>query len=182
MILDPLFYQRDTVEVAKDLVGKKIIRTINGINLSGIITETEAYGFSDDPASHAYRGKTQRNAPMFGPVGYAYVYFIYGNHFCFNIVARAENQIAGAVLIRAIQPIEGIELMSYYRQQKDIRILTNGPGKLTQALHITKQHNYMNVMQKGELYVTAGVIPDTICATPRIGISVGQDKLWRFII
>jgi DNA-3-methyladenine glycosylase len=182
LILDYSFYQRDTVVVAKDLLGKKLVRIIDGTILSGIITETEAYCFSDDPASHAYRGKTVRNTPMFGNPGSAYIYFIYGNHFCFNIVAKKENQIAGAVLIRAVQPAAGIELMHQLRNKKDERILANGPGKLTQAFQINKSHNLIDLTQINELYVTMGVTPEKVHATPRIGISQAQEKLWRFVI
>jgi len=178
------FYERDTVTVARALLGKRIIRTLDRFTLSGIITQTEAYCFSNDPASHAYRGKTKRNAAMFGPVGHAYVYFIYGNHFCFNIVARKSTMQAGAVLIRAIEPLKGIDLMHKHRGKKERKILTDGPGKLAQALGITTSHNGVNLVQQGQLYVTEGDSIDTttIYATPRIGISVGQDKLWRFCL
>ncbi len=144
------FYQRDTVTVAQDLLGKLLVRELNGQVLLGIIVETEAYTF-DDPASHTYCGKTARNAPMFGDVGHAYVYFIYGNHFCFNIVAKENDMPAGAVLIRALEPMNGIALMHKHRKKHNVRILTNGPGKLAQALHITKQHSGLDITQKGQL-------------------------------
>ena len=101
-VLPRSFYSRDTVKVAKDLLGKKLVRKIKNKTISGIITETEAYRFKDDPASHAFRGVTERNKVMFGEVGVAYVYFTYGMHYCFNVVARNSNYDAGAVLIPSI--------------------------------------------------------------------------------
>ena len=186
-ILPRDFYQRDAVTVARELIGKKLIRHVDGQELSGIIVEVEAYKYKDDPASHAYRGKTPRNEPMFGTVGCAYVYFIYGNHFCLNIVARAKGVEAGAVLIRGIEPVqnpENITAMKKNRNKDDIKILCNGPGKLTQAFCINKTHNFCDMTKAGELYVCDGVQVDDdyIMDTPRIGISLAQDKLWRFCL
>ncbi len=113
------FYERDTVKVARDLLGKKLIRTIGKQTISGIITETEAYRYSDDPASHAYRGLTSRNRAMFEQVGKAYVYFTYGMYFCFNVVARNHNFAAGAVLIRSLNPEKGIGIMKKNRIPKE---------------------------------------------------------------
>ena len=109
------FYARDTVIVAKGLLGKKIVRKVGNQRISGIITETEAYRHKDDPASHAYRRKTERNKAMFEEVGRAYVYFTYGMYFCFNVVAKKPKAEAGAVLIRAIYPEKGIEVMKKNR-------------------------------------------------------------------
>jgi len=182
-ILNRSFYQQNTVIVAQELLGKIVIRKINGMTLAGIIVETEAYCFDDDPASHAYRGKTKRNAPMFGMVGYTYVYFIYGNHFCLNIVAKSATTAAGALLIRALEPLEGTEVMGRYRNNNCLKELTNGPGKLAQALQITTVHNFIDVTQDGALFIvdnnrqTADII-----ATTRIGITVGVDKQWRFCL
>src|SRR5581483_6912985 len=131
------FYQRYTVDVARDLLGKVLISRVGGFMVGGIITETEAYCF-DDAACHAFRGKTERNKALFGPVGHSYVYFIYGNHFCCNVVARLPDSPAGGVLIRALQPLYGIEVMQQRRHLKAITLLANGPGKLTQALGITR--------------------------------------------
>ena len=114
-ILPREFYSKDTVTVAKNLLGKKIIRKIGHSEMSGIITETEAYGHSDDLASHACRKITDRNKIMFGDVGFAYVYFTYGMHFCFNVVAKSPKIAAGAVLVRAIQPEKGITVMQENR-------------------------------------------------------------------
>ncbi|HEB41778.1 MAG TPA: DNA-3-methyladenine glycosylase [Candidatus Dependentiae bacterium] len=183
-ILNRSFYQRDTVIVAQELLGKIVMRKINGVTLAGIIVETEAYCFDDDPASHAYRGKTKRNAPMFGMVGYTYVYFIYGNHFCLNIVAKSATTAAGALLIRALEPLQGIEVMRRYRYNNCLKEVTNGPGKLAQALQITTVHNFIDVTKNGSLFIVDKDIhlSRDIIATTRIGITVGSDKQWRFCL
>lgn len=174
--------QQNTVQAAHDLIGKMIVHRLGQDILAGIIIETEAYTF-DDPASHAFGRKTKRNAPMFGPVGYSYVYFIYGNHYCLNIVAKDIKQEAGAVLIRALRPIEGIKLMMENRGQQDIKNLTSGPGKLTQAMGITLHHNNINLLQSNELFLTQGIEVDAkkIIATKRIGISHATEMLRRFV-
>jgi DNA-3-methyladenine glycosylase len=178
------FYKRDTVTVARDLLGMKVVRTIRGKKLSGIIVETEAY-VADDAACHAYRGKSESNKALFGEPGHAYIYFIYGNHFCLNFVSYdAHEQKAGGVLIRALEPLEGIDLMQKNRVSHNGIQLTNGPGKLTQALAITKNLYGVDVTKKGPLYVTKGITVDArmICAAPRIGISKAQEKNWRFYL
>lgn len=182
-ILSRKFYERDTVIVAKDLLGKVVIREINHKQISGIIIEVEAYR-SDDPASHSFRGKTERNRAMFEEVGHAYIYFIYGNYYCLNAVARDENHKGGGVLIRALKPLENIETMFKYRKTDKVTELTNGPGKLTQALNINKSLYGIDLTKHGELYITEGIkIKKTnIIATPRIGITQAIDKKWRFLI
>jgi DNA-3-methyladenine glycosylase len=180
------FYQRPTEVVAKDLVGKKLVRTIRNnkkhFRLAGIIVETEAYGYSDDLASHAYVGPTDRNKVMFGNVGRAYVYFTYGNHFCLNVSARRSKAEAGAVLIRGIEPVEGVELMRQFRPIDDIFSLTSGPGKLTQALNITSSLNGTDMTNpESEIYIESGKRPKDIVTTPRIGITRAMDKEWRFV-
>ena len=182
------FYQRPTEVVAKDLLGKRLVRTIRNNNnnmqfrLAGIIVETEAYGYSDDLASHAYVGPTGRNKIMFGDVGKAYVYFTYGNHFCFNVSARRSKVEAGAILIRGIEPVEGIELMRQFRPVDDIYSLTSGPGKLTQALNITSLLNGIDMTNsESEVYIEFGKRPKRIVTTPRIGITRALDKEWRFV-
>jgi DNA-3-methyladenine glycosylase len=172
--------------VAKDLLGKKLVRTIRNNNmqfrLAGIIVETEAYGYSDDLASHAYVGPTGRNKIMFGDVGKAYVYFTYGNHFCLNVSARRSKVEAGAILIRGIEPVEGIELMRQFRPVDDIYSLTSGPGKLTQALNITSLLNGTDMTNsESEIYIEFGKRPKRIVTTPRIGITRALDKEWRFV-
>ena len=183
-ILTPDFYNRDTQIVAQELLGTIMVSVIDGIFVSGMIIETEAYKGVDDPASHAYRGKTVRNAALFGPVGRGYVYFIYGNHFCFNVVARASDTVAGGVLIRALKPIEGIAQMHTRRGGTvSMKNLLNGPGKLTQALGITRVHNGLDITNNNQLYIVQAPLDlpvITPIASARIGIRVGQDLLWRF--
>ncbi|MFQ5941010.1 MAG: DNA-3-methyladenine glycosylase [Nitrososphaerales archaeon] len=178
------FYNRNTIDVAKDLLGKILVRVTKGKILSGIIVESEAYRSIDDPASHSYRGKTERNSVMFGEVGHAYVYFTYGNHYCLNIVSREDTVPAGAVLIRALEPLKGIKHMQKYRNTNDLYSLTNGPGKLTKALDVTKQQNRADVTRKSELYILNNMKVDSssIISTARIGILVALDKQWRFLI
>ena len=177
------FYERDTVKVARDLLGKNLIRTIGKQTISGIITETEAYRYSDDPSSHAYRGLTERNKAMFGQVGRAYVYFTYGMYFCFNVVARNHNFAAGAVLIRGLNPEKGIGIMEKNRKTNKISNLANGPAKLTQALNINKKQYGVDLAKKTELYITSGLDKKKkIFASERIGIKNGVDKLWNFKI
>lgn len=178
------FYNRNTIDVAKDLLGKILVRVTKGKILSGIIVESEAYRSIDDPASHSYRGKTERNSVMFGEVGHAYVYFTYGNHYCLNIVSREDTVPAGAVLIRALEPLKGIKHMQKYRNTNDLYSLTNGPGKLTKALDVTKQQNRADVTRKNELYILNNMKVDSssIISTARIGILVALDKQWRFLI
>ncbi|MCV0401665.1 MAG: DNA-3-methyladenine glycosylase [Nitrosopumilus sp.] len=181
-ILPREFYSKDTVTVAKKLLGKKIIRKIGSTEISGIITETEAYRHNDDPASHAFGRVTDRNKIMFGEVGSAYVYFTYGMYFCFNVVARTPKIAAGAVLIRAIEPEKGIEIMQKNRGNVNLKNLTNGPAKLTQALKITKEHYGLDLTKKSKLYITEGIKTKHIIASPRVGISKAVDKLWNFKI
>ncbi len=181
-ILPRSFYARDTVIVAQELIGQLLIRVIGSTLLVGTITETEAYRGDDDPACHAYRGKTKRTAPLFGMVGTTYVYFIYGNHFCLNIVSRSEHQTSGGVLIRAIDPMVGIDHMQTRRGNVPYEKLTNGPGKITQALSIASTKAHIDCTQPGELFISAGTTSYRVVATPRIGISQAQDRLWRFLV
>lgn len=162
----------------------------NYYRLSGIITETEAYGYKDDPASHAFKGKTARNQAMFGQVGIAYVYFIYGNHYCLNVVAKCRNEPAGAVLIRSVEPIEGIGLMKIFRRTNNVLDLTTGPGRLTQALRITKKHNTLDLVDNKNnkfLYIEENASPNkkhkfTVNRTARIGISIAMEREWRYMM
>lgn len=185
-ILDRKFYHRDTLRVARELLGKKLVRRINGLELSGMITETEAYCGHEDSACHAHHGKTQRNAVMFGSPGHAYVYFTYGMHYMLNLVTEEEENPC-AVLIRAIVPLDGINEMEARRKKKGAE-LSNGPAKLCQALSIDKSLNGWDVTLGSELWVeNYKKIPDSkIIATPRIGIDYAHQKhreaLWRFLI
>ena len=181
-ILPREFYSKNTVTVAKELLGKKIVRRIGKHEMIGIISETEAYRHKDDPASHAHRKITQRNKAMFGDVGISYVYFTYGMHYCFNIVAKHPKTKAGAVLIRAIQPEKGIEVMQKNRKMVDLRNITNGPVKISQALKITKKEYGVDLTKKSDLFITEGIKPNRITASSRIGIKEATNKLWNFKI
>lgn len=178
MKLPRSFYSRKTEIVARDLLGCILVHEINGKKISGKIVETEAYLGENDPGSHASRGMTPRNKIMFGKPGVAYVYFIYGNHYCLNFVTEREG-VAGAVLIRALEPLEGLEEMMRRRGRKNN--LTNGPGRLTQALGITRAHNGID-LTGDELYVLRGEKPKEIVTTTRIGIREGADLKLRFYI
>ena len=181
-ILPRKFYSKNTVTVAKNLLGKRIIRKIERNEISGIITETEAYGYNDDPASHAFRKITERNKIMFGEVGFAYVYFTYGMHFCFNVVAKNPKKAAGAVLIRAIEPEKGIKVMQKNRGIQNLKNLTNGTAKLAQALDITKEHYGVDLTKESKLYITEGIKSKKIITSQRIGITKAVDKMWNFKI
>jgi DNA-3-methyladenine glycosylase len=178
-ILRRSFYNQPAIQVARELLGKVLIHGATG----GIIVETEAYLGLDDAASHAYRGITKRTEVMFGPPGHAYVYFIYGMYECVNVVAERDGT-AGAVLIRALEPLLGIELMQTRRHgAKRLRDLASGPGKLTIALGITRALNGADVT-KGPLVVRdrRGAEPFEIVAGPRIGISKCAELPLRFTI
>jgi len=186
MLLDRKFYNRPTLSVARDLLGKKLIRRADGIELSGVIIETEAYCGATDSACHAHRGRTPRNAVMFGPPGHAYVYFTYGLHYLLNLVTEEEGHPC-AVLLRALAPLSGIAAMRSRRRRPDPE-LTNGPAKLCQALGIDKALNGRDITRKDELWVEdyLDVAADEIVATPRIGIDYARandrEALWRYLI
>lgn len=181
------FYSRPTAIVARELLGKKLVRLYDDGSgkpkrLSGIICETEAYGSKNDPASHAFNGITNRNSVMFGDVGKAYVYFIYGMYHCMNVTARAASSEAGAVLIRSLLPLEGIDIMIRLCSAKDKSSLANGPGKLARALDINRSHNGLNLAdRRSSLHIEHGIEPKTVVSTPRIGISRATEKCWRYI-
>lgn len=176
------FFARQTDCVAHDLIGTLLVRTMGEKVLIGRIVETEAYGGSYDSASHAFCGPTKRNASMFGPVGHAYVYFIYGNHFSLNAVARLPGENAGGVLIRAVEPLVGIEHMRLQRGQVPDSQLTNGPGKLAQAFGITKELYGIDLTEPGVLYLAHNVDEKVlnIQSSQRIGITKAQELRWRF--
>lgn len=185
-LLDRKFFERETILVAKEMIGKKLVRLFRSdskiIKLAGIIVETEAYGYLDDQASHAFNGINSRNKYMFGNVGYSYVYFTYGNHYCFNVSAHTKTKDAGAVLIRAIEPIVGINMMIKNRKKIDILNLTSGPGKMTQALAIDLKDNGLDITDhKSDIYLEESIMPDAVLSTKRIGIGIDKDKYWRFI-
>lgn len=157
------------------------MRVIDGKRLSGLIVETEAYRGLRDPASHAYRGKTPRNMVMFGPPGHAYVYFTMGIHYCLNITTEPPD-VPAAVLLRAIQPMEGIEVMKRNRGVDDIRRLSAGPGNLTKALGIDRSLNGEDVVKSKELFIEVGSKFDTIGVSSRVGVGAGGQHRWRFYV
>jgi DNA-3-methyladenine glycosylase len=181
-VLPRKFYARDTVRVAKCLLGKRLVRVKGRSRMEGRIVEVEAYRGLDDPASHAFRGPTPRNAPMFGEPGHAYVYFTYGNHYCLNITTQATGT-PGAVLIRAVEPIEGLQAMRRLRPNVSDPNLTNGPGKLTKALGIDRALNEVDMTKPSPLFVAdSDETQFEIARSARVGISRGTDLLWRFHI
>ena len=162
-----------STEVARRLIGATLL--VNGVG--GHIVETEAYDH-EDPASHSFSGPTARNAAMFGPPAHAYVYRSYGIHWCLNIVCRAEGHGAG-VLIRAMEPVCGIDVMRQRRSLDDERLLCAGPGRLAQALGISRDHNAMAISAPPfELLPAQGRVQ--VLSGPRIGISKAVDQPWRF--
>jgi len=180
-VLPPSFYARDTKLVAKELLGKLLVHYSSRGKLVGKIVETEAYYGVGDPASHSYRGKTKRSAIMWGPPGTSYVYFTYGMHFLLNVVTEKEG-VPGAVLIRALEPLEGIDIMRKNRKRVRLHELTKGPARLTEAFGIDGSFNGHN-LTKGKLFIVEGDKEVfKIECTPRRGIKRGLDKKLRFYI
>lgn len=186
-ILTSDFFLRSPQIVARDLLGKVLVHRRKGERLSGRIVEVEAYLGLDDPASHAFRGRTSANAVLFGPPGRAYVYFIYGMHYCVNISCLPEGE-PGGVLIRALIPLEGIKTMARLRglpENAKPQQLTGGPGKLCEALGITRAtHNGIDVTKAtSSLHIEDdGVNPQNIQITPRIGLSKAKEQPLRFLL
>lgn len=174
------FYARDTIQVAKELLGCYLVHhSPEGIT-AGIIVETEAYLQQGDPACHTSRGMTKRNQVMFGPPGLAYVYFTYGMHYCFNVVTK-ETGVGDAVLIRALQPISGIDLMQRRRRKEKLTDLCSGPAKLVQAMGITKEHNGSDLIS-GPINIFSGEPVQQVVTTTRIGIKEGAELPYRYYI
>lgn len=194
MKLERNFYKRDTLLVAKELLGKILVHEVNGIRLSGKIVETEAYMGKTDKAAHSYGGKkTPKIEPMYGEGGFSYVYFVYGSCYCFNAVTR-EAGTPEAVLIRAAEPVSGLEEMSQNRfkkpyeklTHKEIKNLTNGPGKLCSAFLINKDLNKKDLCSD-RFYIESSKEKENfeIVSAKRIGIDYAEeakDFLWRFYI
>jgi DNA-3-methyladenine glycosylase len=178
------FYEQPTVEVARQLLGTYLVRVGADGTTAGMILETEAYDGLEDKASHASRGLTPRTRLMFGAAGFAYVYLIYGMHHCLNVVTQAEGYPA-AVLIRAVEPCEGVGLMRARRRAGSVRHLTDGPGKICQAFDIDRRLNGLDMC--GDTLFVETRDPGTfeIVATTRIGVDyagVWKDRPWRFYI
>ena len=170
------FFCRPAAELAKALLGKHLVCG----KLRGKIVETEAYLYRDDPGCHASRGMTSRNAPMFGPAGHTYVYLIYGMYHCLNIVSGKTGE-GEAVLIRALEPEQGIDVMQKRRKTKKIENLCSGPGKLAQAFSITRKHNNQP-LSGGKLRVHGSREKPEIAVSGRIGLSAGKELQLRFFI
>ncbi len=190
-LLTPEFYVRKVKEVAPDLLGKLLVRREGKKVRAGRIVEVEAYLGLDDPAAHAYRGPTARNQVLFGPPGRAYVYFIYGFHYCLNLSCEPEGR-AGCVLIRALEPVEGIDLMYAARDLEpkhgrvtELRLLTSGPGRLAEGFSITRERdNGKDVTsRRSDLQVFGdGFRPEKIATTVRIGITKAAEQPLRYVI
>jgi len=177
------FFQAETPEVARQLLGKRLVRVVDETTLSGILVEVEAYRGNDDPASHAYGGKTARNKVMFGEPGHSYIYLAYGLNECLNVTTEPVG-IPGAVLIRALEPSEGLDIMMKNRGTREVTNLTSGPGKLTQALRINRGLNGEDMVNSDRLYLTEGrkVNAGSVGESGRIGVSRGEERRWRFFV
>lgn len=186
-VLPRSFYDRSPEVVARELLGKVLVHEVQGERLSGRITETEAYLGLDDPASHASVGRTARNAVLFGPPGFAYVYFIYGMHFCLNVSCLPDGE-PGGVLFRALAPLQGEPTMRSLRHlsaKAPVRQLTGGPGRLCEALGITRENaNGHDFTLAGSPLQIAddGFTGGSVVTTPRIGIRKAADRPLRFLL
>jgi len=182
--LSRLFYQQSTLDVARQLLGKYLVRKHQDGTTVGRIVETEAYVGPEDRACHASRGRTARTKIMFGPAGYAYVYLVYGFHNMLNIVTEAVD-FPAAVLIRAVEPVQGVELMRARRQTEQQQNLASGPGKLCQAFAIDRKLNGDDLCGKVLYLEHRGEPVSQVVTTPRIGVDYAgpwKDKPWRFLI
>jgi DNA-3-methyladenine glycosylase len=187
--LDRTFFGRSPRRVARELLGKVLVRDSGKELLAGRIVEVEAYLGENDPAAHAAAGNTARTAVLFGPPGYAYVYFIYGNHYCFNVSCEGEGK-AGAVLFRAVEPLRGIEEMAQARKievraPRDLIRLTSGPGRMAEAFGITRARDNGCDLTSASSSLWIGndaFHPGRIQITPRIGIRKATDLPLRYIL
>lgn len=187
--LDRQFYDRDPKRVARDLLGKVLVRPAKGGPLTGRIVEVEAYLGTNDAAAHSAAGKTLRNAVLFGPPGYAYIYFIYGNHYCLNVSCEPEG-LAGGVLFRALEPLSGIEEMARGRgieleSNRDLRKLTSGPGRLCEAFCITRARDNgcdLTSPKSGLWIGDDGFRAPRIGLSPRIGITKAAERPLRYFV
>jgi len=187
--LDRAFFARGPRVVARELLGKVLVRNGGKARLAGRIVEVEAYLGKNDPASHSFGGETARNAVLFGPPGYAYVYFIYGNHYCLNVSCERDGK-AGGVLFRALEPLEGIEEMARARKvavqgPRDLIRLTSGPGRMAEAFSITRVRDNgddLTSRSSGLWIGDDGFRARKIQATPRIGITKAVERPLRYIL
>lgn len=176
-MLPKSFFDQDSLSLAKSLLGCELVHITPEDTTSGIIVETESYS-QDDAASHSYRGETERTRVMFGSGGHAYVYFTYGMHYCFNVTADKAG-VGSAVLIRALDPKTGIEIMKKRRGRENVVDLASGPAKLVQAMGITKA-DYGKPLFSGNLFIRSHLKNPVIESGPRVGIKQATDKPWRF--
>ena len=183
------FYDRDPRRVGRELLGKVLVRRERRRLRTARIVEVEAYLGKDDPAAHSFAGRTARNAVLFGPPGYAYVYFIYGNHYCLNVSCLPDGT-AGGVLFRAVEPLAGIEEMARLRRvtvsaPRDLRKLTSGPGRLAEAFGITRERDNSKDLTsaRSDLFIADdGYRVRRILTTPRIGITKAAGLPLRYVI
>ena len=191
-VLPREFFNRDPVTVGRELLGKLLIRREGRTLLAGRIVEDEAYLGVEDPAAHAYSGRTPRNAVLFGPPGHAYVYFIYGNHYCLNVSCLPDGD-AGGVLLRAMEPVFGMEAMARARglelapspRPTQLRLISSGPGRMSQALGITRLRDNdkdLTARESDLWFADDGYRPERIAATPRVGITKAIEQPLRFVI
>jgi DNA-3-methyladenine glycosylase len=173
------FFARPTLDVARDLVGRTLVSQSPEGTVAGRLVEVEAYCGAQDPASHAFRRATPRNSVMFGPPGHLYVYFTYGMHFCANIVTEPAGT-AGAVLLRAVEPLHGLDLMAERRGVTEAALLARGPARLCQAFGLGRSDNGADLMD-GPIWVTrARRLKAPVKSSIRIGLRPGMDQPWRF--
>jgi DNA-3-methyladenine glycosylase len=183
------FYDRDPRRVSRELLGKVLVRRDGRKLRTGRIVEVEAYLGEGDAASHSFGGRTLRNAVLFGPPGYAYVYFIYGNHYCLNVSCLPDG-IAGGILFRALEPLAGIDEMAEARgvsvdSSRDLRKLTSGPGRLAEAFDITRERDNGKDLTdaRSDLFIAdEGFRFRRVLITPRIGISKAAERPLRYVI
>ena len=194
LILQKEFYKQGALILAKELLGKVVVRTVDNVTLKAKIVETEAYIGEIDKASHAYNGRrTERTEPLFREGGISYVYFIYGKYYCFNVISGVEDKGEG-VLIRALEPLNEFDYLAQKRFNQNYdelteskkKAITNGPSKLCMAFSIDKSENYIMLYEKGNFYIEDGEIDDfEIVETTRIGIDYAEEAIdfpWRFYI
>jgi len=191
-VLPREFFNRDPVTVGRELLGKLLIRREGRRLLAGRVVEDEAYLGVEDPAAHASSGRTPRNSVLFGPPGHAYVYFIYGNHYCLNVSCMLEGD-AGCVLLRAMEPVFGLAAMAQARgleltatpRPTQLRLISSGPGRVSQALGITRLRDNdkdLTSLPSDLWFADDGYRPERIAATPRVGITKAVEQPLRFVI
>ena len=176
------FYDRNPIEVARELLGAILVRRLHRIVTAGRIVEVEAYLAAEDPANHAFRGQTRRNASMFGPPGHAYVYAIHARY-CLNVVTEPEG-VPSAVLIRAVEPLEGINVMRERRRREKLIDLCRGPARLCEAFAIDRSLDGWDVTRGQTLWLEPGeaVPADSVATAPRVGVTSAKDRPLRFYV